>query len=105
MLAAATTGYSSVAANGYNVGIWPDDIHPETLIAVLADPDRRSELRAALVAEQGSTLPLHRAYSSSASKAHATARQLDGVARALMAAGADELLDDLVFHPDMPVEV
>jgi hypothetical protein len=83
----------------------PEDLHANTLIAILNDPERRRGLREALRGEQGGHLPLRWAFSNAAAEADAAPQDLESAARALMADGADDLLDDLVVHPAMPLSV
>jgi hypothetical protein len=83
----------------------PTEIRPETLAAGLLDSGWRAELCAALAAEQGSNLPLNHAFSAAAPAMVTSPDQLRDIVERLLAEGRDELVDELVFHEQMPEDV
>lgn len=81
----------------------PSEITPATLLSIVRDTIRRRALLGAIVAESGSPPPLSNAAAEAAENCVASSDELAEMVELLLPEDVwDDVLDWLVFHPDLP---
>lgn len=82
-----------------------NELTSENIITILLDAKSRKTLIQAIKAEQGTFLPLSNEYSQLAPQCQASEEELRQVSNILLEEDDDYLLENLIFHPNMPDDV
>lgn len=85
----------------------PNELTQESLIPILLDPEKRKLLIDTISIEQGTHLPITNRFADIAPCCHASPETLQGLVPILLdlRQAGENLLDDLVFHPQMPDDI
>jgi hypothetical protein len=81
------------------------DIDAGTLARRLMDPAWRLALSRAMAAEEGTRLPITHAFQTTVPSMVATVAEVRAIVIAAQADGCDNVLQDLLFHPNVPEDV